>query len=435
MEASRIALYNESGEVILAIETPDVEDFADFGIIDFVHSSGQSAMGPGIVGIRVNITLNKSIGHMWSMVNVQPVFDPIPSQEGNAGKVLSTDGSAVMWIDAPSYSDNGGSSGVVFDLIAHKPDGEGDFGGIRYKLPNNLPIGEYEFFFKTYGMPEVSNGNNVFFSEKNFKIRLFKESDIGYSAIVVPLEGSFISGNRSPDRASCGQIIITESRDVYFAIGNSYEMSCEFAAYPNNNDAIFEKPWFSVSKLRNVNTGNEYSFESQTHISLWGFANDLVDNIISTIEVVRPAVVYIPEKLDYYNGNVGPALAGQYVKFGSIETKTNNVFYVKIYDTGNPDNQVLGLEIDISSRTYQIISGEDFFDLSLFEVVSSDFESNTFAVKLPSDFESLTMMVSSKYMGMCDISFYGFYRDSDPYATPVNFKRTISSSKRAGSFY
>jgi hypothetical protein len=125
MEASRIALYNESGEVILAIETPDVEDFADFGIIDFVHSSGQSAMGPGIVGIRVNITLDKSIGHMWSMVNVQPVFDPIPSQEGNAGKILSTDGSTAMWIDAPSYNVTGGLTQEQADALYMKKSENG----------------------------------------------------------------------------------------------------------------------------------------------------------------------------------------------------------------------------------------------------------------------------------------------------------------------
>ena len=45
---------------------------------------------------------------------------PLPSQSGNAGKVLSTDGSAPEWIPAPSGGGGGDTSGVI--VVSGGPD-------------------------------------------------------------------------------------------------------------------------------------------------------------------------------------------------------------------------------------------------------------------------------------------------------------------------
>ena len=57
---------------------------------------------------------------------------PLPSQSGNAGKVLSTDGSAPEWIPAPSGGGGGDTSGVI--VVSGGPDIAADTWG-----PGNPP--------------------------------------------------------------------------------------------------------------------------------------------------------------------------------------------------------------------------------------------------------------------------------------------------------
>ena len=63
----------------------------------------------------------------------KPVIPPpLPSQSGNAGKVLSTDGSAPEWIPAPSGGGGGDTSGVI--VVSGGPDIAADTWG-----PGNPP--------------------------------------------------------------------------------------------------------------------------------------------------------------------------------------------------------------------------------------------------------------------------------------------------------
>lgn len=50
--------------------------------------------------------------YSWQQVNVQPAVDPLPSQSGNAGKFLTTDGTDASWSDKPLVNNMVGGLGI-----------------------------------------------------------------------------------------------------------------------------------------------------------------------------------------------------------------------------------------------------------------------------------------------------------------------------------
>ena len=51
--------------------------------------------------------------YSWQQVNVQPAVDPLPSQSGQSGKFLTTNGSAASWATVDALPSQTGQSGKV----------------------------------------------------------------------------------------------------------------------------------------------------------------------------------------------------------------------------------------------------------------------------------------------------------------------------------
>ena len=77
-----------------------------------------------------------SVTYAWSQTDVQPAPDPLPSQSGNAGKFLTTDGTDASWSDKPLVNNATGSQSIGIGQFQYQTSGSnsiaiGDHSGAR----------------------------------------------------------------------------------------------------------------------------------------------------------------------------------------------------------------------------------------------------------------------------------------------------------------
>ena len=80
--------------------------------------------------------------YSWTQTNVQPTPSGLPSQTGNAGKFLTTDGTDASWASVSGGIDWNGATEIAYDASQSSKTSVGfDF--------QNLPTGDYYFYIKT----------------------------------------------------------------------------------------------------------------------------------------------------------------------------------------------------------------------------------------------------------------------------------------------
>ena len=83
----------------------EIVDFTDYGI---------TYTGTPVEGDQIDVVYTEaSTTYSWNRIDVQPAPDPLPSQTGNNGKFLSTNGTTASWSDKPLVNTATGTNALT----------------------------------------------------------------------------------------------------------------------------------------------------------------------------------------------------------------------------------------------------------------------------------------------------------------------------------
>ena len=187
----------------------------------------------------------------------------LPTQEGNAGKFLSTDGEKLLWAEVQQ---GGGSSDAIewFALFSATPQQinavGGSGAGLRFDMPE-LPEGTYAFYSNSTGLPMGDDGK--LFSNK-----------VRYTVFEVDAEGNlgaaisyFASSNEQAYTGNASgtyqQVLWNVVGKTWFTEANNYEGRSEINVY-STIDKVYQT--VAISKIKNLITGAEYE---PLNVSQW----------------------------------------------------------------------------------------------------------------------------------------------------------------------
>lgn len=194
-------------------------------------------------------SVNGQIGDVSIGIN-----DVAPTQTGNAGKVLTTDGTNASWATV------GGGDSIVWDTTIDVPanSGLGNNAFPIYTISGGLPDGEYEFYWqiKCQGGYEPCPFGLVTYKAR-FKV-VTESGDTTAKGQYFPV----INGQWFPSQNYTNQYG-NPIFGLFYKKDNDWLMMSSHTIW--RTDAVLQYPdvaipeCFKISKIKNIDTGTEYS--------------------------------------------------------------------------------------------------------------------------------------------------------------------------------